>query len=241
VQLPDGASTTTYAYSGNRTTVTDPAGKWKQFTSDVSGNLTATVEPDPANYPSGTLTTSYTYDWMNHVIGVSMPRGSTTQTRTFVYDSAGRLTSANNPENGTVTYPYYSNNALLDNHDAKGQDTVYSYGTSNRVTMIQYFPQGKNNAEDMCARVTYSYGTSTSAPQYTYGRLASVQYCRVRWWNTSGNAASRTQYTENYSSGGRSHRQTASIQPARVRFIHRGRRSGNRHPASVPCHTCAPP
>jgi len=37
VQQPDGASATWYAYSGNQATVTDPAGKWKQFTSDVLG------------------------------------------------------------------------------------------------------------------------------------------------------------------------------------------------------------
>ena len=34
----DGASTTTYAYAGYQTTVTDPAGKWKQYTKDVLGN-----------------------------------------------------------------------------------------------------------------------------------------------------------------------------------------------------------
>jgi uncharacterized protein RhaS with RHS repeats len=81
VRKPDGASTTTSAYSGNQTTVTDPAGKWKQFTKDVLGNLTTVVEPDPANQPGGTLTTSYTYNWMKQVTQVSMPRGSTTQTR----------------------------------------------------------------------------------------------------------------------------------------------------------------
>jgi YD repeat-containing protein len=124
---PDGASTTTSAYSGNQATVTDPAGKWKQFTKDVLGNLTTVVEPDPANQPGGTLTTSYTYNWMKQVTQVSMPRGSTTQTRTFVYDTGGRLTSATNPENGTVTYTYNSTNTLKDKHDAKGQDAVYTY------------------------------------------------------------------------------------------------------------------
>jgi len=100
VTQPEGASTTTYSYSGNQTTVTDPAGNWKTFTTDVLGNLITVVEPDPANQPGGTLTTTYTYDWMNHVTGVSMTRAGTTQTRTFVYDNAGRLTSATNPENG---------------------------------------------------------------------------------------------------------------------------------------------
>ena len=45
--LPDGASTTTYVYSGNQTTVTDPAGKWKTFTTDVLGNLMSVTEPVP--------------------------------------------------------------------------------------------------------------------------------------------------------------------------------------------------
>jgi YD repeat-containing protein len=120
-------SATTYSYSGNQTTVTDPAGNSKTFTNDVEGNLTTVVEPDPANAPSGTLTTSYAYDWMKHVSQVTMTRGGTTQNRYFVYSDAGLLTSATNPENGTVTYTYSADNTLQYKHDAKGQDTVYTY------------------------------------------------------------------------------------------------------------------
>jgi YD repeat-containing protein len=180
VQQPDGASTTTYAYLGNQTTVTDPAGKWKTFTKDVSGNLTAVVEPDPSNQPSGTLTTSYTYDWMYHVSQVSMTRGTApnaaTRTRTFVDSDAGLLTSATNLENGTVSYYYNGNNTLQYKHDARGQDTVYTYNGNNQVTMIQKYPQGKANAEDTCQRVGYAYGTSAS--NYSYNRLTSVSYER---------------------------------------------------------------
>jgi YD repeat-containing protein len=175
-QQPDGASTTNYAYSGSQTTVTDPAGKWKQFTNDVSGNLTAVVEPDPANQPSGTLTTSYTYDWMNHVTQVSMPRGAspnaTTQTRTFVYNALGLLTSATNPENGTVTYTYNGDNTLQKKHDAKGQDTVYTYDSLKRAIEIQRYPNGSGGAEDPCSRVNYAYGTDPTA--HNYGRLTYV-------------------------------------------------------------------
>jgi len=134
VRQPDAQSTTTYAYSGNQTTVTDPAGKWKTFTNDVDGNLVTVTEPDPANQPGGTLTTSYAYDWMKHLTGVTMARGKATQTRTFVYDDAGRLTSAMNPENGTVTYTYNADNTLQVKHDAKGQDTVYTYDSAKHVT-----------------------------------------------------------------------------------------------------------
>ena len=179
VKQPDGASTTRYSYSGNQTRLTDPAGNGKTFTSDVLGNLTTVVEPDPANQPSGTLTTSYAYDWMNHASQVSMARAGGTQTRTFVYSDAGLLTSATNPENGTVTYTYSADNTLQYKHDAKGQDTVYTYDSKKRVTMVQRYPTGKNNAEDTCQRVTYLYDTNpynSYWSQNTAGRLAVVQY-----------------------------------------------------------------
>jgi hypothetical protein len=51
VAHPGGTGTTTYSYSGNTTTVTDPAGKWKTYVSDAFGNLTQVVEPDPASPP----------------------------------------------------------------------------------------------------------------------------------------------------------------------------------------------
>jgi len=48
VTLPGGTGTTGYAYQGNRTTVTDPAGKWKKYTSNAMGNLVQVTEPNPA-------------------------------------------------------------------------------------------------------------------------------------------------------------------------------------------------
>jgi YD repeat-containing protein len=51
---PDG-SVTSYVYQGNRTTVTDAAGKWKTFTTDAMRNLITVTEPDPgggANLPT---------------------------------------------------------------------------------------------------------------------------------------------------------------------------------------------
>ena len=176
VQQPDGVSTTGYSYSGNQTTVTDPAGKWKTFTSDVEGNLVTVTEPNPAG---GTLSTSYTYDWMKHLVGVSMVRGAVTQTRSFVYDDSGRLTSATNPENGTVQYYYNADNTLQYKRDAKGQDTVYTYDTQKRTTMMQRYPLGQTNAEDQCQRVTYSYDTNpvnAGFSLYAAGRLTAAQY-----------------------------------------------------------------
>ena len=135
------------------------------------------LEPDPNNQPGGTLTSSYTYDWMNHVTQVAMTRGSTTQYRTFVYDNSGRLTSATNPENGTVTYTYNSDNTLQDKHDAKGQDTVYTYDSKKRVTMVQRYPSGKNNGEDTWQRVTYSYDTNPGECNDVFPHTLTADAC----------------------------------------------------------------
>jgi YD repeat-containing protein len=199
VQQPDAASTTTYVYSGNQTKVTDPAGNWKSFAKDVLGNLTSVLEPDPSSNTGGTLATSYTYDWMNHVSQVSMTRGGTTQTRTFIYNDSGLLTSATNPENGTVHYYYNSDNTLQYKLDAKGTATVYTYGGARRVTMVQTFPMyyGQvypNAVEDTCAQVTYTYGTNPAA--YSYGRLVSVQHPYGACWTGGVQVPS---YAESYS------------------------------------------
>ena len=82
VVAPDN-STTTYQYGANTVTVTDPAGKYKTFFTNAMGNLTQVQESDPT---LGLVATSYTYDILNHLTGVSMPRGANTQTRTFTYN-----------------------------------------------------------------------------------------------------------------------------------------------------------
>ncbi len=165
VLLPDGASQTTYAYQGNFTTVTDPAGNWKQYATDALGNLVMVLEPDPTHTPvvgpptpstypvtsapTGTLLTTYTYDQFNHLTQVSMPRttgyGLVTQTRTFVYASttyttltlpAVWLTSATNPESGTTSYTYNADGTLASKKDANGNTETYTYDAYQRLTGI---------------------------------------------------------------------------------------------------------
>jgi YD repeat-containing protein len=90
--------------------------------------------------PPGTVATIYAYDILNHLTSVSMPRGFTTQTRTFNYTSGTtvgiNLLSATNPENGTVTYTYNSDNTIHTKTDAKGQVITYAYDGYKRVTQI---------------------------------------------------------------------------------------------------------
>ena len=195
VTLPDGASTTKYLYQGNWTTVTDPAGKWKQYESDVFGNTLVVVEPDPTANPvvaapnppsasaASTLVTTYTYDLVNHLTGVSMPRtvnGATvTQTRSLVYNASMQLTSTSNPEtgpasvNGTTSYTYNADGTVATRTDPKGQITGYTYDTYQRVTTVTH-------GTDASQTVNYYYDTDPLDPnnvfaQNTWGRVAAIE------------------------------------------------------------------
>ena len=176
VKAPDGASTTSYTYSGATVTVTDAASKAKTFTTDATGSLNQVSEPNPAG--GAALLTNYSYDVFNRLRTVSMPRSNGTQTRTFTYTGA-LLTSATNPENGTVSNYYNADNTLNYKIDAKGQKMAFSYDSYKRVTQISKYPDGAN--EDLCQQVKYFYDSNpdnSNYPynQYTAGRLVSVHY-----------------------------------------------------------------
>jgi RHS repeat-associated protein len=137
-QVPDGSSTTAYVYQGNTVKVTDPAGRWKKFTMDAFGNLTSVLEPDPTYT---TVTTNYSYDVMNHLTQVSMPRGGNPQVRSFNYTYSNGVTvpfllSATNPETGAVSYTYDTNGVMLTKTDNKGQQFTYGYDGYKRMTSI---------------------------------------------------------------------------------------------------------
>jgi hypothetical protein len=168
VVAPDGLSTTTYSYQGNTVTVTDPKGIWKKFTTDALGNLVTGVEPRPGG--GADYATSYTYNFRNQLTDVSMPRDGYTQTRTFVYNNGGQLTSATNPGNGTVTYSYAG--ARLDyKRDAKNQKTQYRYDSGGRVTAVEWW----SPTNTLVGTRTFEYDSSFFG-QAVQGRLARVSW-----------------------------------------------------------------
>ena len=116
-------------------TVTDPKGNWKKYTLDVLGNLAQVTEQGPGG--GANHETYYTYNLRNQLIGVSMPRGGTTQTRTFNYDLVtGRLTSVTHPESGTTSFTYNADGSAASKTDAKNQQVQYSYDTHGRVAQM---------------------------------------------------------------------------------------------------------
>lgn len=212
VVLPDGASTSTYAYSGNTTTITDPAGKWKQQVSNVFGNLKTINEPNPAG--GANFSTSYTHDVMNHLTQVSMPRGSTTQTRTFAFDpSTQRLSSQTHPESGTTSYTYNADGTLATRTDAKGQIAQYTYDSYQRVTEVQRFPTPGH--EDLCQQWVMKYDTTqpftgitaTNAAgrltEFSWGGSCTMGAFEAWAYTPAGLVSQKPSLTYNYDSEGK--------------------------------------
>ena len=210
VTAPDGASTTQTSYSGNNTTVTDAAGKWKTSTVDAFGNLTLVTEPNPAG--GSNWTTSYTYSVLNQLTQVSMTRPQGTQTRTFSYTGAD-LTSATNPENGTVTYAYDNAHHVTSRTDARGAVTQYSYDAYGRATEVRHGAmQDGSFTEDLKQRVDYTYDSGTNGQ----GRLTGVTFgngdvCISTVWPYN-HYSTQYQYEYQYNSAGRVTSQSMALQ-----------------------------
>jgi RHS repeat-associated protein len=178
--LPDNSVNAT-TYSDNTATTTDPAGKQRKFVGDGLGRLTSVYEPDPSNSNSLTLQTSYTHN----VFGLLTQVSQTPQTRNYVYDALGRLSSTTTPEAGTVCFGTYSGstcqangydsfNNLLYRTDARGVVTNYLYDTLNRLVGVSYptVPSGVAAMPNICkvngsstnnANSCLAYGTSAAS------------------------------------------------------------------------------
>jgi RHS repeat-associated protein len=194
VVLPDN-STTTYVYQGNWYGITDPAGVWKSWGLDPFGNVIDVLEPDPA---LGDVETGYSYDVLNHLTYVYMPRGSNTQTRTFNYNSGttvtGCLQSATNPENGTVNYTYYPGTCVLKTKtDARGVTLTYAYDGYSRLTSV---------SSGSTVLRTYYYDINplqSGFSQNALGRLTAVQYPTLQYENPQYAWQNGPQMNEMYS------------------------------------------
>src|ERR1044072_9538487 len=58
--------------------------------------------------------------------------------RSFAYNSFSRLTSAFNPESGTVSYQYDANGNVTQKTDARSITITYEYDALNRNTTVNY-------------------------------------------------------------------------------------------------------
>jgi RHS repeat-associated protein len=174
-----GASTN-YSISSNSVSTQPTLFSSPSFSIPSFGpTLTGGVGPD---LWTSSVSTTYTYDVLNDLIGVS--QGS--QTRTYTYDGLGRKTSASIPEStssGTqhTSYSNYDSDsscstpnsfpgALVSTVDARGVRTCTQYDTLNRITATIY-NVGSTGVTGTTS-VGYSYGTSSSS--YNNGRPLSM-------------------------------------------------------------------
>jgi RHS repeat-associated protein len=110
-------------------TATDEAGVSRQSCYDGMGRMTGVWEnPSGLNYE-----TNYTYDLLNNLIAVTQngSNSASARTRSSVYDSLSRLTSATNPESGTITYAYDPNSNLATRVAPKANQTGTAVTTHN--------------------------------------------------------------------------------------------------------------
>lgn len=174
VQAVSAAANSGYQFSG--------------FTGALSGttnpqnltmNAAATVTANFSVVSVSDVSTDYTYNLLDQLTTVTMTRPTGTQTRTFVYDPVTRrLTSASNPENGTVTYTYGANGKIASRTDAKNQKVIYTYNTNQVLAQIQRYPVS-GGAEDTCQRTEFYYDTNpydSQFSQYSYNRLKAAKW-----------------------------------------------------------------
>lgn len=139
ITLPNTYSTT-YTYSQNSVTVTDPLQHSRRMVSDAFGNTTWVYEPDSTgalNYA-----TNYQYNWQNQLSQILQQGGTTDSTqwrkRSFTYDGVGRLITQSTPEGGVVNLAYDNNGNLWTTTNLDSSINVTNtYDAMNRILTSQ--------------------------------------------------------------------------------------------------------
>lgn len=178
---------------GETVLVRDAWGRERWGREDAQGKLVEVVEPDPlgnGSVATNGLATTYTYNTLGNLTGIV--QGD--QTRSFKYDSLGRVTAQKLAEaqamlNDAGTYvasggawsevfTYDTRSNLTSRTDARGVKTVYNYNIVpadpqtkdplNRVRTVSWDTSGfgdTNNPVVAANTLTYAYRTKTSGTQ----------------------------------------------------------------------------
>ncbi|MCK4396829.1 RHS repeat-associated core domain-containing protein [candidate division WOR-3 bacterium] len=133
------AVTLTYA---EKTTITDPRAKKKDFIYDANGQLRAVREING----SDTLTTYYDYDFRGRLTAIKDAKGREV---TYSYDFRGNLIERDhfdldNPE----TFTYNKNAMLTKKIKPDSMAIRYEYDRINRVTKVKYGSAGETSVVD---------------------------------------------------------------------------------------------
>jgi len=224
VQALDG-NTTSYTYIGassstETVSMSTPSGPSTPVTTmkvfDRQGRMISFTEGYSTPLQQ---TTSYGYDVGNRLSAVSMGA----QSRSFVFDNRGFLTSETHPENGTTTYQNYDARGHAGLKLLPGQtqfDLRYNFDSAERVWLLEgrnpYSPSQfrtlkqftfgqANNGSDLvngklqtALRKNYdpSLGTATVSETFQYGDSAGRLTTKTT--NISGDAMPTQSLTQSY-------------------------------------------
>src|SRR5262249_13207936 len=89
--------------------------------------------------PNPTLSTALTTLYSYYVFGPLAKVTQSSQTRTFVYDWLGFMSSETHPESGTTYYTPITNSMLVyQRQDARSVTTTYAYDDIDRLSTTSY-------------------------------------------------------------------------------------------------------
>ena len=196
-QMPDGSNVQTFyneasrpsaasSLAGETVRVVDAWGRERWSRGDALGRLVEVVEPDPngsGSVASNGMVTTYAYNTLGNLTNVT--QGS--QTRTFKYDSLGRLraqklaeASATLNDAGTYVgsgtwsdvFTYDDRSNLTSRTDARGVKTIYNYNSDpfSRLQSVTFDTSGFGDTGYPIATapgITYQYRTKGSGSELT--------------------------------------------------------------------------
>jgi RHS repeat-associated protein len=160
-------------YVGNRTTVTDQAGKQRRSWTDAMGRLTRVDEPGgtPGSRSLSTpYTTLYQYNGLGLLLQVDQKGGDSNsanwRTRTASYDTLGQLLSAYNPETGSTDYAYNDDGQVISRSQPQPNQTNRSTKSTTYYCYLNDRLTGKKYSSNPCTSPDVSYGYDSG----TYGK-----------------------------------------------------------------------
>lgn len=177
VQTAD-TNTTESRYTGLGTTVTinsvgtSPAGPVSTYYElDAFGRLSHVDAPEGADaYYFYALTGELTRVEL-HGFDPNTPTQPVVQARSFVYDQLGRLTSATNPESGTVLYTKYdAMGRVKEKIESDGTIFTYTYDAAGRNLTASAAPDPNTPAHQLAV---HSYDPNISNGQSRLGKVES--------------------------------------------------------------------
>ena len=186
---PDN-STTTMAYQGLTTVITNPKGQTQTQTNDVLGRTVSVLDANGKALV-------YKYDALGNLLSTRDPKGNQVK---MGYDHAGRKISMDDPDMGRWRYEYDVLGQLIKQTDAKGQVITTTYDKLGRMTVRKTaegtstwaYDTAKNGVGKLSVTMAangykrqhqYDY---LSRPSWTYETVNNVQTKSRNTYNSNG-------------------------------------------------------